>query len=81
MIFNIPKGIYRHYKGKDYEVFFVALNSENFEPLVVYKTLYTNEKSKYWVRPYSMFTEEIEHEGVKSPRFKYIGPVNLNKNT
>ena len=27
MSFNIPKGIYSHYKGKDYEEFFVALNS------------------------------------------------------
>ena len=75
MSFNIRKGIYRHYKDKDYEVFFVALHSETLEPLVVYRTLHANDKSAYWVRPYRMFSEEIVYAGKKMPRFRYIGPA------
>ncbi|MEO1943543.1 MAG: DUF1653 domain-containing protein [Candidatus Thioglobus sp.] len=75
MSLNIKKGIYRHYKDKDYEVFCVALHSETLEPLVVYRSLYANDMSEYWVRPYAMFTEEIMHAGKRVPRFRYIGPA------
>jgi hypothetical protein len=75
MSLNIKTGIYRHYKDKDYEVFFVALHSETREPLVVYRSLYANDMSEYWVRPYAMFIEEIMHAGKRVPRFRYIGPA------
>jgi len=32
---KIQKGIYRHYKGKDYEVIDVARHSEDLEDMVV----------------------------------------------
>lgn len=63
-------GRYRHYKGKDYEVIGVARHSETEEPMVVYRTLYGDYS--LWVRPFAMFTEEVEVEGEKRPRFAFI---------
>ncbi len=70
-------GIYKHVKsGKEYQVIGVAKHSETLEDLVVYKTLYENKLSKLWVRPLSMFTEEVEINGVKTPRFVFISTDN-----
>jgi hypothetical protein len=67
---NILKlGKYRHYKGKSYEVIGVAKHSETLEELVVYRALYGNHD--LWVRPLKMFTEEVEINGKKMPRFEY----------
>ena len=68
---DLQPGRYRHYKGKDYEVIGVARHSETQEPLVVYRTLYGD--FSLWVRPLAMFTETIEHDGRKMPRFAYVG--------
>ena len=68
---KISKGVYRHYKGNDYEVLDVARHSETEEELVVYRALY-GERG-LWVRPLGMFTEEVEVEGRKVPRFEYLG--------
>lgn len=70
---KVKKGIYLHYKGKKYRVIGVAKHSETLEDLVVYEALYDNEVSKIWVRPLAMFLEEVEVEGKKQPRFKYLG--------
>ena len=37
---KLALGIYRHYKGKDYEVIAVARHSETEEELVVYRLMY-----------------------------------------
>ena len=37
---DTPLGLYRHYKGGEYEVLGVARHSETHEPLVVYRPLY-----------------------------------------
>jgi hypothetical protein len=66
-------GIYRHSKSsKEYRVIGIAKHSETLEDLVVYEALYNNEIAKLWVRPVSMFEEEIEIEGEKVPRFEFI---------
>ncbi|MDX1608036.1 MAG: DUF1653 domain-containing protein [Candidatus Spechtbacterales bacterium] len=65
-------GKYKHYKGKEYEVLCVAKHSETLEDLVVYKVLYNNEVSKFWVRPLEMFLGDVEVEGKKVPRFEYL---------
>lgn len=72
---KIRPGKYRHYKGKDYEVVGVAHHSETLEELVVYRALYKTEYgiNALWVRPKAMFLEEVEVDGKKIPRFKYLG--------
>jgi len=68
---QIKLGKYRHFKGKDYQVLGIAKHSETREDLVVYKKLYDDHSM--WARPLSMFTEEVEKDGYKGPRFKYVG--------
>nr|WP_163501894.1 DUF1653 domain-containing protein [Halomonas socia] len=63
-------GIYRHYKGADYEVVGVAQHSENEEALVVYRALYGDYG--LWVRPLEMFCETVEIQGETLPRFELI---------
>jgi hypothetical protein len=38
---------------------------------VVYRTLYGDFST--WVRPFDMFMEEVEVDGVMVARFEYIG--------
>ncbi|MCL5041207.1 MAG: DUF1653 domain-containing protein [Gammaproteobacteria bacterium] len=63
-------GLYRHYKGQDYAVIGVARHSETEEQLVVYRTLYGN--FDLWVRPLSMFTEQVEVDGEWLSRFTFV---------
>lgn len=67
--------IYKHYKGKLYELIGTARHSETLEELIVYKALYVSEfgKNAIWVRPKSMFFEEVEFNGKKVPRFTLVG--------
>jgi len=67
---KLQAGIYRHYKGNLYEVLTTAQHSETEEWMVVYKALYGEEGM--WVRPYEMFVEKVEVNGVMVDRFKYI---------
>lgn len=62
-------GIYRHYKGNLYEVIEVARHSETGEALVVYRALYG--EFGLWVRPLTMFVEQVEHEGQRVERFRF----------
>jgi hypothetical protein len=58
-------------RGGEYEVLHLAKLEANEEDVVVYRALYDPEK--IWVRPLSVFVEEVEFEGSKVPRFQYIG--------
>jgi hypothetical protein len=64
---RVKTGIYRHYKGKLYQVVGEAIHSETMEPLIVYRALYG--EYRLWVRPKAMFCEIIELEGKEVPRF------------
>jgi len=66
----IKLGKYKHYKGNDYEVIGLAHHSETLEDLVVYRALYGD--FDLWVRPLSMFLENVEIDGVTRSRFKYL---------
>lgn len=69
---KLKLGKYKHYKGNFYRVLGVAKHSETLEDLVVYEALYDNEVSKLWVRPLKMFTEKVELNGKKVPRFEFV---------
>ena len=67
---EIKSGLYRHFKGGKYEVIGLALHSETLEVMVVYKALYGQGLT--WVRPRSMFLENVIHEGKEVPRFTFV---------
>jgi hypothetical protein len=65
----IKAGLYRHYKGAQYQVIDTVRHSETEEQLVLYRALY-GEKG-LWVRPLVMFTETVWVNGKEEPRFAY----------
>lgn len=66
----VEPGRFRHYKGGEYDVIGVVRHSETLEPLVLYRPLYGD--SGLWVRPWAMFFEEVEVDGMRRPRFERI---------
>ena len=70
------KGKYRHFKGGEYELLYIARHSETDEPMVVYRALYeggeTPNGDGIWVRPLSMWTEMVTRDGKTFPRFSYV---------
>jgi len=71
MLLMLKLGKYKHYKGNLYEVIGIAHHSETLEDMVVYRALYND--FDLWVRPLSMFLENVEINGVTMPRFEYLG--------
>lgn len=68
---EIKSGLYRHYKGAEYEVLHTARHSETEEWLVVYKQCYGDRA--VWVRPLDMFAGQVTTaEGVLVDRFAFI---------
>ena len=63
--------IYRHFKGKQYQIIAVARHSETGERMVVYQALYG--EMGVWVRPAGMWSEHVDRDGYSGPRFTYIG--------
>ena len=70
---KIQPGRYRHFKGREYEVLYVATHSETMEPMVVYRALYGDRG--IWVRPAAMGNETVTRDGASAPRFAYVGPM------
>ncbi|MDR9467957.1 DUF1653 domain-containing protein [Marinospirillum sp.] len=67
----IKPGLYRHFKGADYEVLHLARHSESEEWLVIYRQCYGD--GSCWARPLKLFAETVEVEGEPVPRFEYLG--------
>lgn len=67
---DLKPGKYRHFKGGEYELIGIAKHSETTEDMVVYRALY-GERG-LWVRPASMWTEEVHREDYTGPRFVRI---------
>ena len=68
---EIKPGKYRHFKGKEYELLYLAKHSETLEPMVVYRALYG--EGGIWVRPAAMWTEHVERDGYSGPWFRWVG--------
>ena len=68
---QLRPGRYRHFKGNEYQLPYVARHSETLEPMVAYQALY-GERG-IWVRPAAMWNEIVERDGYQGPRFTYIG--------
>ena len=68
---TIEPGTYRHFKGAEYEVVGVARHSETEEEHVVYRALYG--EGGLWVRPLSLWAEQVDRDGYRGPRFQRIG--------
>jgi hypothetical protein len=71
MMSPIPVGVYRHYKGNQYEVVGFARHSETLEDMVIYRALYGEGAA--WVRPLAMWENLIEVDGKTVKRFEYVG--------
>ena len=67
---EVKIGKYRHFKGNEYRVLYIAKHSETLEPMVVYQALYG--EGGVWVRPASMWNETVERDGKLFKRFTYI---------
>lgn len=63
-----PNQIYKHFKGIIIKVICIAKDSETLEDMVVYNHIDENE---YWVRPLSMFLEEVDHKKYPDVKQKY----------
>ena len=70
---EVKPGIYRHYKGNEYQVYEVATHSETEEALVIYRPLYG--EGALWARPLSMWSEQVEWEGKSVSRFSWVRPA------
>ena len=68
---ELEPGIYKHFKGNYYYLYDIATHTETLEKVVVYKALYG--ECKLWVRPLTMWTEMVEHEGKMVQRFTFVG--------
>jgi len=64
-------GTYRHLKGHMYETIGIAKHSETLEDMVIYVN--QEDEKEIWVRPLSMFTDEVTRDGKTFKRFEFLG--------
>ena len=70
---------WRHYKGKYYYSYNVAIHTESMERLVVYRSLYADDINPFgqmWTRPESMWSEPSPVDTAR-PRFEEIARDDL----
>ena len=63
-------GIYRHFKGGEYEFICLAKDSETSEELVIYKEV--GGEGKVWARPSAIFYQYVDVDGKQVPRFDLV---------
>ncbi len=70
---DIQLGEYRHAKtGNHYRLIDFVRHSETLEWMAFYEALYENQKSRFWVRPWMMWSEEVEINGERVKRFQLL---------
>lgn len=69
---EVRPGKYRHFKGGHYNVIGVATGTEDGSQVVVYQALYGKHCYELAHRPLAMFTEHVDRDGYKGPRFVMI---------
>lgn len=70
-VITLQPGVYRHFKGGEYKLIGVAVQTETSEHLVVYQQRYNDEV--IFARPITMFTDEVTVDGKLVPRFAFVG--------
>lgn len=66
----IKNGIYRHFKGNEYQVLDIGYDCETTEEVVIYKALYGD--GKIWVRAKKDFCATVCRDGKTFERFTFI---------
>ena len=66
----VKNGIYKHFKGNEYEVLEIGLDCETLEELVIYKALYGD--GKIWVRSKADFCGYVTRDNKTFKRFEFI---------
>lgn len=67
---EVTPGRYRHFKGNEYTVLYIAKSTEDESEVVVYRAEYgTNQ---IWVRPLQQFTDRLLIDGKWIRRFERI---------
>lgn len=64
-----PQELYRHFKGNIYQIRCLARHTETCEMMVVYQAMY--DTFEIYVRPLSMFMEEVDHVKYPDVRQRY----------
>ena len=73
---KVKRGIYQHFKDVKmlYEVIGTGMHTETQEMYVVYRGLYPDSNFQIYLRPLSMFLENVDKPELnyKGPRFIFI---------
>lgn len=62
-------GIYRHYKGDEYEVIGLATESDTQEDIVVYRSV---KNGRLFTRRKDIFLAMVTVDGAECPRFSLV---------
>lgn len=67
---SIRPGVYRHYKGGEYQFLCTGRDSETGEEVVIYRALY--EDGTVWSRPRHMWDDLVAHDHRICSRFTWV---------
>jgi hypothetical protein len=71
-------GRYLHYKGNEYETIAVAEDANTQALLVAYRSIEPSTDHTLYVRGLAEFSELLDVDGARVPRFMYLGPIDAN---